>query len=112
AAKSPATCDLGAHHGNGTASIVANKAGITFASIHQYPAYPGTGQRSVANIHNYPVPPLAPQVAHMREIERALEMLVSLKPNLLLVSVGFDAYSDDPLTQLPLEKEYCATCGR
>src|SRR5690242_13837545 len=49
--------DFDAHHGNGTEAIVANNERIRFASIHQFPAYPGTGAKSFANIDNYPVAP-------------------------------------------------------
>src|SRR6476620_545334 len=49
--------DFDGHHGNGTEAIVAHNSRIRFASIHQFPAYPGTGARPFANIHNYPVAP-------------------------------------------------------
>ena len=50
--------DFDAHHGNGTEAIVAHNPRIAFASIHQFPAYPGTGAKSFANIDNFPVAPL------------------------------------------------------
>jgi acetoin utilization deacetylase AcuC-like enzyme len=104
--------DFDAHHGNGTEAIVAHNAQIAFASIHQYPAYPGTGQRSFDNIHNFPVAPFTDRVTHVREIERALQTLLDFKPDLLLVSAGFDAYSGDPLVQMSLEMEDFATFGK
>jgi acetoin utilization deacetylase AcuC-like enzyme len=104
--------DFDAHHGNGTEAIVANNEKIIFASIHQYPGWPGTGTRSFANVHNFPVPPYSPRIDHVREVERALEKLLEFKPALLLVSAGFDAYVNDPITQMTLERADFATFGR
>jgi acetoin utilization deacetylase AcuC-like enzyme len=104
--------DFDAHHGNGTEAIVADHAQIAFASIHQSPGYPGTGVRSFANIHNFPLRPVAPRAQHMEEIERALHSLGEFKPDLLLVSAGFDAYAGDPITEMTVEMEDFATCGK
>ncbi len=111
-AKRVAIWDFDAHHGNGTEAIVARNSQIEFASIHQFPAYPGTGQHSFANIKNYPVPPYTPRPEHTREVERALEGLLAFEPDLLLVSAGFDAYAGDPLTQMSLESDDFATFGK
>jgi acetoin utilization deacetylase AcuC-like enzyme len=104
--------DFDAHHGNGTEDIVAHNARIVFASIHQSPAYPGTGFTSFANIDNYPVAPYTPRTEHVNAVERALQKLLLSKPELLLVSAGFDAYSGDPLTQMTLEVEDFAVFGK
>lgn len=103
--------DFDAHHGNGTEAIVANNSRIRFASIHQFPAYPGTGAKSFANIDNYPVAPYTPRAEHVDVAKRALDKLLQFKPTLLLVSAGFDAYSCDPLVQMTLEREDFATFG-
>jgi len=103
--------DFDAHHGNGTEAIVANNSRIRFASIHQFPAYPGTGAKSFSNINNYPVTPLTPRAEHVHVAEHALEKLIAFKPDLILVSAGFDAYSGDPLVQMTLEQEDFATFG-
>jgi acetoin utilization deacetylase AcuC-like enzyme len=103
--------DFDAHHGNGTEAIVANNPRIRFASIHQFPAYPGTGAKSFANIDNYPVAPFTPRTQHVDVAERALEKLITFKPDLILVSAGFDAYSGDPLVQMTLEREDFAKFG-
>jgi acetoin utilization deacetylase AcuC-like enzyme len=97
--------DFDAHHGNGTEAIVANNPRIRFASIHQFPAYPGTGAKSFANIDNYPVAPHTPRKEHVDVAKRALEKLVKFEPNLLLISAGFDAFAGDPLVQMTLEQE-------
>ena len=103
--------DFDAHHGNGTEAIVANNSRIRFASIHQFPAYPGTGAKSFANIDNYPVAPQTPRKEHVDVAKRALDKLISFRPDLILVSAGFDAYARDPLVQMTLETEDFATFG-
>ncbi len=103
--------DFDAHHGNGTEDIIAHNDRIRFASIHQFPAYPGTGAKSFANIDNYPVAPLTPRQEHVRICKHALDQLVDSKPDLILVSAGFDAYARDPLVQMTLEREDFATFG-
>lgn len=103
--------DFDAHHGNGTEEIVAHNPRIAFASIHQFPAYPGTGGKSFDNIDNYPVAPYTPRQEHVAVIERALQKLLKFKPDLLLVSAGFDAYTGDPITQMMLEREDFAMFG-
>jgi acetoin utilization deacetylase AcuC-like enzyme len=103
--------DFDAHHGNGTEAIVAHNERIRLASIHQFPAYPGTGAKSFANISNYPVAPQTPRKEHVDVCERALNKLLSFKPSLILVSAGFDAYTRDPLVQMTLEGEDFATFG-
>jgi acetoin utilization deacetylase AcuC-like enzyme len=103
--------DFDAHHGNGTEEIVAGNPRIAFASIHQFPGYPGTGTRSFGNIHNFPVAPLTPRTPHVAEVRRALDELIAFNPDLLLVSAGFDAYAGDPITEMTLEPEDFATFG-
>jgi acetoin utilization deacetylase AcuC-like enzyme len=97
--------DFDAHHGNGTEDIVAGNARIIFASIHQFPCYPGSGGRSSGNIHNFPVAPLTPRAEHVEAVRHALDQLIAFNPNLLLVSAGFDAYVGDPITEMTLETE-------
>jgi len=103
--------DFDGHHGNGTEAIVAHNERIRFASIHQFPAYPGTGAKSFANINNYPISPYTPREAILGIARRSLDNLIAFEPNLLLVSAGFDAYACDPLLQLTLEREDFATFG-
>jgi acetoin utilization deacetylase AcuC-like enzyme len=110
-AKHVAIWDFDAHHGNGTEEIVAKNPGIVFASVHQYPGYPGTGTRSFGNIHNFQVGPLTPRSEHVADARSALEKAIELKPDLLLVSAGFDACSGDPITKMTLEPDDFATFG-
>jgi acetoin utilization deacetylase AcuC-like enzyme len=104
--------DFDAHHGNGTEDIVAGNPRIAFASIHQFPGYPGTGTRSFGNIHNFPVPPLTPRTKHVAEVRRAFDQLLAFQPDLLLVSAGFDAYARDPITEMTLDPDDFATFGQ
>jgi acetoin utilization deacetylase AcuC-like enzyme len=103
--------DFDGHHGNGTEAIVAHNRRIQFASIHQFPAYPGTGAKSFANVDNYPVAPFTPRNEHVHVAKDSLEKLVTFKPDLLLISAGFDAYARDPLLQMTLEREDFAKFG-
>jgi acetoin utilization deacetylase AcuC-like enzyme len=98
--------DFDAHHGNGTEAIVNGKPEVLFASIHQYPGYPGTGTHSFDNILNWPIPPMTDGEVHAAKVKEALDRLVAFRPDFLLVSAGFDAYVNDPLTNLRLEAEH------
>lgn len=98
--------DFDAHHGNGTEAIVTGNERILFASIHQYPGYPGTGTHSFQNILNWPVPPMTDGEMHAAKVREALDRLVAFRPDLLLVAAGFDAYLNDPITNLRLEAHH------
>ena len=104
--------DFDGHHGNGTEAIVSHNERIRFASIHQFPAYPGTGAKSFANIENYPIAPFTPCNEIVKVAQQSLEKLITFKPDLLLVSAGFDAYARDPLLQMTLESEDFAEFGQ
>lgn len=104
--------DFDAHHGNGTEELVAGNERIGFASVHQFPAYPGTGTTSFGNVRNYPVAPMSARGVHRRAVEESLGALVKFQPEVLLVSAGFDAFVRDPITQMTLEAEDFATFGR
>jgi len=110
-AKRIAIWDFDGHHGNGTEAIVAHNERIRFASLHQFPAYPGTGAKSFANIDNYPIAPYTRRQDILDVARRSLDKLMGFEPDLLLVSAGFDAYAHDPLLQLTLEPEDFATLG-
>lgn len=105
--------DFDAHHGNGTEAIVHGQKDIFFASVHQYPGYPGTGtQDHGPHIRNWPVAPRTPRVDHMAALRASLDAVLSFAPDLILVSAGFDAYARDPITSMTLEAEDFATLGR
>lgn len=97
--------DFDAHHGNGTEDIVRGVPGVEFASVHQFPGYPGTGLASGGNIRNFPVGPGTDPAEHMDMLHASLEQLLAARPQLLVVSAGFDAYCGDPLTEMTLEPD-------
>ena len=103
--------DFDAHHGNGTEAIVAQNPQIAFASIHQFPGYPGTGTKSFANVTNCPLGPGTPRNHHVETAKWALDKLMAFEPDLLLVSAGFDAYARDTLLQMALEREDFSNFG-
>jgi acetoin utilization deacetylase AcuC-like enzyme len=98
-----AVWDFDAHHGNGTESILLGRTDVFFASVHQSPGYPGTGRRSQANCLNWPIPPGLPRVQHRDALKESWAAVLAFKPDLIVVSAGFDAYSQDPITSMTLE---------
>jgi acetoin utilization deacetylase AcuC-like enzyme len=95
-----AVFDFDVHHGNGTEDILLDREGIAFFSIHQFPCYPGTGEKNRGrNCFNYPVAPSAPRETYRDTLARALGDLKNFSPELIAVSAGFDAYARDPLAQ-------------
>ena len=93
-----AVFDFDVHHGNGTEDILLNRPNAAFFSVHQFPCYPGTGQRNVGdNCFNYPVAPSTPRETWRATLARALGDLKNFSPTLIGVSAGFDAYLRDPL---------------
>ncbi|AOS44006.1 Acetylpolyamine aminohydrolase [Lacunisphaera limnophila] len=106
-----AVWDFDAHHGNGTEDILRGRPGLFFASVHQYPGYPGTGTASAGNIANFPVAPHTPREQHLAVLARSWETVQAFQPDLVLVSAGFDAYVGDPITQMSLETADFAELG-
>ena len=107
-----AVWDFDAHHGNGTEEILHERDGIHFASIHQVKTYPGTGAVTSGNCRNYCVAPHAPREEHLAALRRSWSDILNFRPDLVLVSAGFDAYKNDPITQMSLEIEDYAELGR
>ncbi len=102
-----AVVDFDVHHGNGTQDIFWNEGRVLFASTHQMPLYPGTGSKSESGVGNIVNVPLSPNDgsgafrAAIREVIRP--RLEAFRPELILVSAGFDAHARDPLAQLRLQ---------
>lgn len=102
-----AVVDFDVHHGNGTQDIFWSEPEMFYASTHQSPLYPGTGdvgETGVAgNIVNAPLPAMSNGTVFRREMERVvLPALDSFAPELVLISAGFDAHARDPLAHLDL----------
>jgi len=99
-----AVVDFDVHHGNGTQACFEADPSLFYASSHQWPLYPGTGEeaeRGVGNILNVTLPPGADGAAFRAAwAERILPALEDFSPDLLVISAGFDAHAADPLAQL------------
>lgn len=108
--KRVAILDWDVHHGNGTEAIVETHSEIAYVSLHQYPAYPGTGkasqQGSHHNVLNLPVPPGSDITVYQPLWERKIiPFLTNFQPDLLIVSAGYDANANDPLAGVNLQPE-------
>ena len=98
-----AILDWDVHHGNGTEAIVRDDDSILFVSLHQWPFYPGTGGPGTTggNILNVPLSGGSGDAAYAAAFTKIVEPAVSgFAPDLLLVSAGFDAHADDPLSDM------------
>jgi acetoin utilization deacetylase AcuC-like enzyme len=107
-----AVWDIDGHHGNGTEDVLGDREEFLYVSVHQYPGYPGTGTVSTGNARNFPVLPRIPREELMDVFRRSWDAVVAFRPELLLVSAGFDAYAHDPLLHLSLEEADFAALGR
>jgi len=105
-----AIVDWDVHHGNGTQGIFYDDPSVYFFSSHQYPWYPGTGTRGekgtgrgLGYTLNLPLRAATPAVEQKRGFEAALDaMSYNFRPDLIIISAGFDSHRDDPLGQLLL----------
>ena len=101
-----AVVDFDVHHGNGTQDIFWSDKDLFFASTHQMPLYPGTGalnETGVGNICNAPLRPNDDGGPFRQAFEsRILVELEAFKPDMILISAGFDAHVADPLANLRL----------
>ena len=104
-----AIVDFDVHHGNGTQDLVEDDARILFCSTHQSPLYPGTGaahETGAGNILNVPLPEGTGSRGFRAVMEQqVLPRIDAFKPQLLIISAGFDAHAADPLAGLELEDE-------
>lgn len=104
-----AIADFDVHHGNGSQDIFAHDPRVQYLSSHQWPLYPGTGaadERGVGNVRNVPLPPQADGRALRQAWAQALlPAMDAFRPQLVLVSAGFDAHCRDPLANLQATAE-------
>ncbi len=111
--------DWDVHHGNGTQSIVENNSQIAYCSLHQFPCYPGTGNAEekgmYKNVLNIPMSPGSTIELYQPLFEqKVIPFFQEFKPDLLIISAGYDANKDDPLANINLHPadyrlftEYC-----
>ena len=112
--------DWDVHHGNGTNDIFYGRGDVLFASIHQWPLYPGTGQLCDAGIAdgdgfslNLPVPGGSGDQTWLPLVEHVVVPAArAFEPELILVSAGFDAHRADPLATCRLTEESFAAMAR
>lgn len=105
-----AIVDLDLHHGNGTQDIFWYRDDVFYISTHQYPHYPGSGLiseigegRGEGKTANFPMPPLSGDTAFEAVMSGAiLPLLDRYKPDMVLVSYGFDTHWRDPLGNILL----------
>ncbi|SFS19498.1 histone deacetylase family protein [Yoonia litorea] len=102
-----AIVDFDVHHGNGTQDLVEDDPRILFCSSHQSPLYPGTGavhETGSGNILNVPLPGGTGSAGFRAAYEaQVLPRVDAFKPELIIISAGFDAHKDDPLAGMELE---------
>jgi acetoin utilization deacetylase AcuC-like enzyme len=112
--------DWDVHHGNGTESIFYEDGEVLYASMHEWPQYPGTGARmdvgrgaGVGATLNVPVPGGTTASEYLAAFRGSIvPALRRFAPDLLLVSAGFDAHREDPLGGLALEDDTFCTMTR
>jgi acetoin utilization deacetylase AcuC-like enzyme len=103
--------DWDVHHGNGTQDLVQHDAGIRFVSMHQSPWYPFSGAADDRGPHhtvwNVPMAPALPPMTYVDAITAAISAATdNWRPDLVLVSAGFDCLAGDPLGGFTLELEH------
>ncbi|KJF16745.1 histone deacetylase-like amidohydrolase [Acidithrix ferrooxidans] len=102
--------DYDAHHGNGTQDIFYSSKDVMYASVHQYPLYPGSGRASEVGVGeglgttiNIPVPEGTTGATYFGAIEQILMPAIEkFSPTWVVASSGFDSHIGDPLCDLGL----------
>jgi acetoin utilization deacetylase AcuC-like enzyme len=95
-----AIVDFDVHHGNGTEAIFRDDSSVLFVSLHQWPFYPGSGGPGTSDAHTVNLPLLvgSGDDEYLRVFAAEVEPAVrEFRPDLVLVSAGFDAHVEDPL---------------
>ena len=98
-----AIVDWDVHHGNGTEEIFRGDDSVFFASMHQWPFYPGTGGPGEGDetTLNVPLPAGSGDDVYVQAFDEIVAPAVrAFEPELVLVSAGFDAHVDDPLAEM------------
>jgi len=103
-----AIVDWDVHHGNGTQDIFKDDPSVLYCSTHQFPLFPGTGRKDEVGVGNIVNAPLSPNTGsrEFREAfnSRVLPALDNFRPDLILISAGFDAHFRDPLAEINLDE--------
>jgi acetoin utilization deacetylase AcuC-like enzyme len=115
-----AIVDWDVHHGNGTQHLFEAERDVLFVSLHQFPLYPGTGALGEQGkgagegaTVNFPLPPGCGDPEYAAVFGRVtLPILREFRPDVILVSAGFDAHEHDPLAQMRLSSAGFAGLAR
>ena len=115
-----AILDWDVHHGNGTQHTFEDDPTVFYISLHQYPFYPGTGAREERGTGkgegytlNIPFPAGTGEERYLTAFtEEIVPALERFRPELLLISAGFDAHRDDPLGGIELTENSFAAMTR
>ncbi len=101
--------DFDVHHGNGTQEIFYNDETVSYASSHEFPLFPGTGseqETGIGNIFNAPLKTGLKSKDFLKIFDqKILKPVDKYKPEIILISAGFDAHKRDPLANINLESE-------
>ena len=100
--------DFDVHHGNGTQHIFESNSNIYYASSHQYPFYPGTGNENeigVGNIFNCPLPSGCDSELFRKLFQEKIIDKINIEFDIIFFSAGFDAHKLDPLASINLEND-------
>lgn len=108
-AKRVAIVDWDVHHGNGTQDIVCDDASILYASTHEMPLYPGTGAPTERGAHDTIVNVALSPGSGSDEFREAFDLAIlprveAFRPDLIIISAGFDAHWRDPLADINLRE--------
>ena len=105
--------DFDAHHGNGTQKAFYEDDTVFYFSTHQYPFYPGTGSKDEKGrgkgygcTYNVPLPAgSGDEIFIPIYAEKLPELITDFKPDIILVSAGYDLHKEDPLANLEVSTE-------
>ncbi len=105
--KKIAIIDFDVHHGNGTQEIFYQDKTVVYGSVHEHPLFPGTGSEQeigTGNIFNAPIVAGTNGKDFINIFEKKILLNIDkFKPEIILISAGFDAHKRDPLANINLE---------
>ncbi len=104
-----AIIDFDVHHGNGTQEIFYEDQTVAYGSSHEFPLFPGTGAENETGVGNIFNATLKAGIGSKDFIDifdqKVLKPIDNFKPEVILISAGFDAHTRDPLANINLESE-------
>jgi acetoin utilization deacetylase AcuC-like enzyme len=109
--------DWDVHHGNGTQHSFYDKSNVYYSSAHQYPFYPGTGAADetgtgdgLGTTLNFPLRAYSRDEDYLALVkDKLIPEMIRFKPDLIILSAGFDAHANDPLGQMKVSTECYGT---